>query len=1307
MPSSLPPEIWRIIFDYTTRAASEAPRPWEGGLYKPFEPVLELYETPGWQHRESLRRRTCLALCRVSRLFRAIATELLYRDVCVCDVEGLESLLSGLARSEREATVTTPTLGSYIRRLELPGPARMAIGMPKSPLASTPPPTHQLADLLAYCPNLEVFVRPALPFEAASVAFWASLAHTPITLKQPMKSLRRLEWHETDLEYRLCGATQAARLRELVLYAPHLRYLFLCTDRGDALSELTPILPRSLRTLRLYRLHSETSPGHGSSPTPTRRHRRTSSSLSCGPGPLPKTALSPPSAPRIRHLILHSAPSTPILDLLDTVGKDVRLVELAFAPQATFSPNQMRRILLRTPAVEELAYNLGAPEISALPSGVQAASVRRVRLRVNPDDWNPSRPVMCAQLEVLLGESFPGLRELVLHDSTGWLVKRESARRLLKRLVEKGGTSFEYIDPLVVWNSPDPHFPASHSHLAAGAWQCSCIYCELIHTHPYKPSRRVFVQYMASSSLKFSVLSETEVIDLKRTRGLIACAECQQRKLRCDKKFPCTSCVRRGKADVCPTGYAGPIGRGRRVPRFGSPQLMTAIFDMSKRIRQLEQALAETGESHPLLRDDLLRIKETSELPRNDSVDDADSQLADSFGALVLSASGSSRYYGPGAGHAALVTATGRSGSDRAEYSQAFARFTNWFSLSSVDSEWDVPLSIELLYTQLPDAARAAELGDIFIATGSFYGALVMPNDVPALIAGVYYRRPEYSSAHTLSVLFFVFAHAAFFDLSLPAYSSEADAFFDAGRAALALESVFESTNVRTIQALGLAGLYYTNGGPRFSVDGSWTLTSMAMMQAHRLGLHKESSYEGLDEKISRIRRDLFWELYSLETYQALSLSRPLTLPIHTVTCKFSADTEATTTPDGQVIPGCMRYLHSFNSFLTCNQTFKRNGDTPKRHVTAMIAEAYSHAKMLRYDEVLEIDRKLRRFIEGTRDVFKHYADAGRTPGPRSSLPFIIYTRANLIPRFCGNLLLYIHRTAFVQALKDNPTNPLEGPFAGSFLAAYRGALSIVKSDTQSFELFPASFHRWWPMYKSLSNASFILGSIVCKAPMLDFASTALSCLEAAIRIFEVGATQSFLADGCLPMLRRLYNTACIAYASAHPESPHVPGIGGPAPTLDLELVDDTDLELLAGLRATSVLDPGSATRHSSESPPADSESSRAGTEPTPSSRIARLPQPRLPTNTNTWDINPMETMFSQGYNPEAMSWPIPGPTPSSSYAQRDAYDLFSPDLYGHQGPSNVSEFRTTDLDWNLGPGPGPFLSSLSDPLQEQHTTLQ
>nr|GAT60385.1 predicted protein [Mycena chlorophos] len=792
---------------------------------------------------------------------------------------------------------------------------------------------------------------------------------------------------------------------------------------------------------------------------------------------------------------------------------------------------------------------------------------------------------------------------------------------------------------------------------------------------------------MASSSLKFSVLSETEVIDLKRTRGLIACAECQQRKLRCDKKFPCTSCVRRGKADVCPTGYSGPIGRGRRVSRFASPQLMTAIFDMSKRIRQLEQALAETGESHPLLRDDLLRIKETSELPRSDSVDDADSQLADSFGALVLSASGSSRYYGPGAGHAALVTATGRSGSDRAEYSQAFARFTNWFSLSSVDSEWDVPLSIELLYTQLPDAARAAELGDIFIATGSFYGALVMPNDVPTLIAGVYYRRPEYSSAHTLSVLFFVFAHAAFFDLALSAYSSQADAYFDAGRAALALESVFESTNVRTIQALGLAGLYYTNGGPRFSVDGSWTLTSMAMMQAHRLGLHKESSYEGLDEKISRIRRDLFWELYSLETYQALSLSRPLTLPIHTVTCKFSADAEATTTADGQVIPGYFQTKWRYT-----------------REVTAMIAEAYSHAKMLRYDEVLEIDRKLRRFIEGTRDVFKHYADVGRTPGPRSSLPFIIYTRANLIPRFCGNLLLYIHRTAFVQALKDNPTNPLEGPFAGSFLAAYRGALSIVKSDTQSFELFPASFHRWWPMYKSLSNASFILGSIVCKAPMLDFASTALSCLEAAIRIFEVGAKQSFLADGCLPMLRRLYNTACIAYASAHPESHRVPGIGGPAHTLDLELVDDTDLELLAGLRATSVLDPGSATRHSSESPPADSEAS-PGTEPAP--RFPRLPQPRLPLN--TWDINPMETMFSQGYNPEAMSMPIPGPTPSSSYAHRDADDLFAADSYSYQGRStgNHDEFRTTDLDWNLGPGPGPFLVSLSDPLQEQHTTLQ
>jgi hypothetical protein len=69
--------------------------------------------------------------------------------------------------------------------------------------------------------------------------------------------------------------------------------------------------------------------------------------------------------------------------------------------------------------------------------------------------------------------------------------------------------------------------------------------------------------------------------------------------------------------------------------------------------------------------------------------------------------------------------------------------------------------------------------------------------------------------------------------------------------------------------------------------------------------------------------------------------------------------------------------------------------------------------------------------------------------------------------------MVYVHRSSFVQALKDRPLNPLDGPHAASFLAAYRSASFMIKSDMRSFSLFPDHYHRWWPIWKSRASSRF------------------------------------------------------------------------------------------------------------------------------------------------------------------------------------------------------------------------------------------
>jgi hypothetical protein len=82
-----------------------------------------------------------------------------------------------------------------------------------------------------------------------------------------------------------------------------------------------------------------------------------------------------------------------MLSFIAAVGWQLRVLELTFAPQVTYSSNQMQRILSRCPNLEELVYHLGAPEISPLKA-FQHAALKRIRLRINSEEWFPYKHVV-------------------------------------------------------------------------------------------------------------------------------------------------------------------------------------------------------------------------------------------------------------------------------------------------------------------------------------------------------------------------------------------------------------------------------------------------------------------------------------------------------------------------------------------------------------------------------------------------------------------------------------------------------------------------------------------------------------------------------------------------------------------------------------------------------------------------------------------------------------------------------------------------------------------------------------------------
>lgn len=138
---------------------------------------------------------------------------------------------------------------------------------------------------------------------------------------------------------------------------------------------------------------------------------------------------------------------------------------------------------------------------------------------------------------------------------------------------------------------------------------------------------------------------------------------------------------------------------------------------------------------------------------------------------------------------------------------------------------------MERLQYNLPPYPRAWSLFETYTEHVSYY---FRPLKREAIIEDL--LKPFYKSAsdnsrrnpHNLAVLYFLFANAALFDLTLPPYNEEAENYYRLGRAALSLKCIFSEVDVPTVEAVSLMALYHNMSGPRNSLGSAWNLFSLA-----------------------------------------------------------------------------------------------------------------------------------------------------------------------------------------------------------------------------------------------------------------------------------------------------------------------------------------------------------------------------------------------------------------------------------------------------------------------------------------------
>ncbi|KAF8590790.1 hypothetical protein K439DRAFT_1627523 [Ramaria rubella] len=601
---------------------------------------------------------------------------------------------------------------------------------------------------------------------------------------------------------------------------------------------------------------------------------------------------------------------------------------------------------------------------------------------------------------------------------------------------------------------------------------------------------------------------------------LVACRECHRSKLKCDRSYPCKSCIKRGCADICPDGTL--VATKRQKSAIEASQLREKTASMAERIHQLEEALAV---SHAKTSTEVHALLAATEDGHGDHSADSQSPSAaqnndviDAFGTLSIGSDGRSKYHNQSAG--ADYFAEAESPDVPTAGARAFLEggyimlppeimhLASLFPFGPSEGEIVSLDSKEEIMSFLPSPENAWNIADMFFSHGDWlFDAISRAEFMDQIYSHVYNTSsPTSVSVDRLALLFMILALGTLLDLSKPYDIRSTEPYYQLGKAAFCLEPLIEAATIPTIQTLHLkiVYLYMTD---RQTVEHRWLNLGLLAKLTYSSGLHRDSGHWIRDDpqEIER-RRKLFWEVYAYDAWISFIMGRPPSFNLAHIQCYLPKDRDQPEiiNENGPAEPS-FHTVWKYQYRSLC--------------LVPVVEEAFG-ARSPSYATILKLDRKIRDF------EIPPSLQLGIPPDPDSSTVSLGLSMQRYM-LFCEKetSLLYLHRSFFAQAVCDCPDNPLESKYATSVSATYRSACLIVAGTHDATVRHPELAARLWFLWSNLFSAAIVLGSIVTRSPACQLSASAMNELDLACNLMEQRAASGRSAKA-VPILRRLRDKA-------------------------------------------------------------------------------------------------------------------------------------------------------------------------------------
>ncbi|KAK7056210.1 hypothetical protein VNI00_002762 [Paramarasmius palmivorus] len=803
-----------------------------------------------------------------------------------------------------------------------------------------------------------------------------------------------------------------------------------------------------------------------------------------------------------------------------------------------------------------------------------------------------------------------------------------------------------------------------------------------------------------------SVGESTLVQRHKRRSGVaLSCNECRRLKLKCSRVFPCSNCVKKGLKQAItqrealysiflqvvalsvpraslPTFillssglevFLGSLttGKGNRFVLANTEVLHDKITELASRVRTLEDALADSHSmtslhTHPLLSDELLQIKRPLERERLDhpSIKEEKQENGDTIDAM---------------GSLSLL------------YSEQCAPcLTNFQNEESSDDEVKSPTFEAVMPSDIPWLAYSFPFASGNKTAEGVRGSLLglLPKvSVAQNLCTIYYRhaawmytpitedqfydvvfRPVYEvqdsvNGHILAILYMALAIGTLLDLSKPSHSPEAAHYYQLGRAALSMNSIFEEQSIHAIQALLLMCHYMfldDIDGPR------WATMGLVVKLAQSVGLHRDSGKWKLSADETFRRRCLLWEIFTYDSWQSLTYGRPPSFSIAHVDTRRPH--ESYRNGQGEQEMSFHAWKHAF-----CHECL------------SVVHDQVFGARPPSYKTIQDMDKKVRNYYVPPSLQVPGFG--GVKLNLEVDQPSMELTMQRHIAFAIKEIsIFYMHRGFFARALEDSPADPMGSKYAPSVLAAYTSACSFVGLIGSLFKQQPALTERMWFLFTHVFSCSIVLGSIAAKSQMA-IAPSAFSHLESAYSLFS-SVSETSRKNKILPILQKLKERAHAALSGSGDSSRIGFSSSPPIKSEDDELAGLGGLTRLVSRKKSS--SPGSP--YSSASPVSQHSSPPPAVQTPVQTPLRTIPEPE-----SQWSYAPQASPSTAQY-PQYASEPMTeSPTLYQYPTTQHSMPLESMhSYYGYQ--NNGTNMRSDYNGYQMSsPTPNEYLMPVSD----------